>query len=449
MKSYNASASEKDFNEVLVEIRGRVPLLTPSEDENVVALANGLFGLQTKELRSFTPEVVLTSKAAVRWNPHATTSPVIDGWDVDQWIKSPAVKTIWEPDMDLDTVVDPEVEQLLWEVVAALFRPNHSFDKAVLLVSESGSNGKGTFLELLRNLVGAKRVASVPMEKFGADFLPEKLISSFCVLSDENDVGAFMRSMSNFKAWVTHDWILLNRKGKDFLDVKGRCLRVFCLNELPKGQDKTESLYRRFIAVPFKGKFIDGHTKNLRIKSDYIHREDVLEYVAYRAPMMPVFDSFTVPQESEKLLDAIRVENDPITQFSERFLPELRWDLVPWDFVYALYRAWLKQDVPMGKPVNKRDFMKKLRYYVEENEDCGWTATENPMRTMNRILGDEPLAVSYDLTEWFDMRPVGGSVRKIGIPHNMPVTARGLLRVGAAGSDDDDDLMSIDDNDKE
>lgn len=311
VKSYNASTSEKDFNEVLVEIRGRVPLLEPSEEENVVVLANGLFDLETKELRDFTPEVVFTSKAAVRWNPDAISSPVIDGWTVDRWMKSLAVTEPTCDDVEVDVFADPEVERLLREVVAALFRPNHSLDQAMLLVSDKGSNGKGTFLALLRNLVGAKRAVSLSMSEFGRDFLPEKLAHAFCVLSDEGDVGSFMHAASTFKAWVTHDWISLNRKGKDFIDVKGRGLCVFCLNDLPKGKDGTKSLYRRFVAVPFRGVFRDTDN-NPRIKSDYIHREDVLEYVAHRALMMPLFDSFTVPQEARRLVEEIRVNNSPI-----------------------------------------------------------------------------------------------------------------------------------------
>lgn len=39
---------------------------------------------------------------------------------------------------------DPEIERLLWEVVAGLFRPGHAFETTILLYSESGSNGKGT-----------------------------------------------------------------------------------------------------------------------------------------------------------------------------------------------------------------------------------------------------------------------------------------------------------------
>jgi putative DNA primase/helicase len=58
---------------------------------------------------------------------------------------------------------------------------------------------------------------------------------------------------------------------------------------------------------------------------------------------------------------------------------------------------------------------------------------------MNRIVGNEPLAVEYDLSDWIDIQPVNGSIRKIGLPHNMPVSTRGLLRANVALTDDDTD----------
>lgn len=194
---------------------------------------------------TFYPEVVLSSKCEARWKQNATVSPVIDGWDVDSWIKDIANE-------------DEEVQRLLWETIAAIFRPDHAFDKALLFVSESGSNGKVTFLELLRNLVGRHRVATVSLADFDRQFIPIQLATSFAVLSDENAVGSYLANSQNLKAWISHDWITLDRKNRDAIQIKGRGLSVFCLNELPQSQDKIESLYRRFVPVPFKRRYMDG-----------------------------------------------------------------------------------------------------------------------------------------------------------------------------------------------
>ena len=429
-RQYHYTISPKDLNAVVECVRDSVPLLKESEDSDVVALANGLFNVRSKELRDFSPEVVLTSKAFVPFLADATSCQEIDGWHIDKWFRELANN-------------DPEVEQLFWENIAALFRPNHPFGKAMLLYSPTGSNGKGSLIELMRNLVGAERVATLSMSDFGEQYLPEELRSAFCVLSDENEVGDYMKRAGAFKAWVTHDWTRFNVKHGPMTSIKGRGLCVFCANELPSSKDKSESLYRRFILIPFRKRYV-GADENKAIKNDYLKRPEVLAYVAHKALMWPWFDSFIEPAVCQELLGEMRVENDPVLQFAEEFLPQFVWDLLPWGFLYGVYSAWMRKEVPNGRAVNSREFNKRLSAYVDDNPSCGWVVPRGadgkqiPMRTEKRIVGNEPLAVGYDLSDWFDLQPVGGSMCKIGIPHNIPLMARGLLRAGTSPTDDED-----------
>ena len=417
-------------------VRDSVPLLKESEDEDVVALENGLFNLRSKELLPFSPDVVLRSKASVAFNENASAYVMDDGWNVDEWIREFANN-------------DPDVDKLFWQAIAALFRPGHSFDKAVLLYSPTGSNGKGTFVELLRNLVGVERAATLSMSDFGKEFLPEALRSAFCVLSDENEVGSYMKVAGTLKAWITHDWIPFNVKHSPMTNIKGRGLSVFCVNELPSSKDKSESLYRRLMPIPFLKRYV-GADENKAIKNDYVKRPEVLEYVAYKALMMPLFDTFIEPAVCKELLNQIRVENDPVLQFAEKFLPQFKWDLLPWKFLYGVYSSWMRKEVPNGRAVSKTVLEDRLKAYVNDNPSCGWFAPlgkdgkSKKVRTKDLIVDDEPLAVEYDLSDWIDLQPVGGSMRKIGIPHNIPLMARGLLRAGTSPTDDEDSYSSFD-----
>ena len=219
---------------------------------------------------------------------------------------------------------------------------------------------------------------------------------------------------------------------------------MFCVNELPSSKDKSEPFYRRFVAIPFLKRYI-GTNENTSIKNDYVKRSEVLEYVAHKALTMSLFDAFVTPKVCDDLLGEIRMENDPVLQFAEEFLPQFVWDLLPWKFLYAMYAAWMRKEVPSGHAVGIRESNKRFTAYVESTPECGWTVPvgtngkQKTIRTMNRILGEEPLAIEYDLSDWFDMQPVGGSVRKIGIPHSMPVSTRGLLRASVALTDDETD----------
>lgn len=421
---YNCAISDKDLQVVVRCVRNLVQMLTENKDSHIAVVANGLFDPRPKKLLPFSPDVVLRAKAAVAFPEDVPTRPVMDdGWNVDDWIRELAND-------------DPQVEQLLWQVIAALFYPNHAFGKAILLYSPTGSNGKGTFLELLRNLVGVDRVASLSMSDFGDSYVPDSLSDCFAVLSDENEVGNFMRKAAAIKSWVTHDWFRANEKYGPMSYVKGRGLCVFCINELPVFKDKSESLYRRFIVIPFVKRFV-GEDENPAIKNDYLKRPEVLEYVAYKALMMDPFETFIEPDVCKELLGQMREDNDPVLQFAKAFLPQFVWDLLPWKFVYAVYRAWMHDDVPSGRAVSKTVFEDRLKAYVDDNPSCGWTVTPAAVRTKNRIIGEEPLAVEYNIDNWFDMLPVNGSIRKVGTPHNIPISARGLLRIDTSSTDDE------------
>lgn len=125
-----------------------------------------------------------------------------------------------------------------FECPHGLFRPGHAFETAILLYSESGSNGKGTYLEMLHNLAGVERVATLSPSDFESRFLPSSLTGSFAVLSDESDVDGYLEKAKIFKSWLSHDWVPFERKNRDLVKPKGRGLCVFCVNELPSFKDK-------------------------------------------------------------------------------------------------------------------------------------------------------------------------------------------------------------------
>ena len=71
----------------------------------------------------------------------------------------------------------------------------------------------------------------------------------------------------------------MNRKNRDPRDVLFNGFMVQCVNEIPRVRDKSESMLRRLLVIPFKKRFQGKERKY--IKDDYLHRKDVLEYVLY------------------------------------------------------------------------------------------------------------------------------------------------------------------------
>lgn len=432
-REYNYSISPKELDHVIDMLKDNAPRVMVSTNRDLIAVNNGIFDYKTKTLLPFTPEIVFTAKSAVNYNENIV-NPIIhndaDGtdWDIESWMA------------DLND--DPEIVTLLWEILSAIIRPNVAWDKTAWFLSEVGNNGKGTLLTLMRNLCGERAWTSISVADFGKDFHLEPLIRTNAVLVDENDVGEYVDKAANLKAVITNDVLLINRKGKTPIAYQFRGFMVQCVNDTPKFRDKSGSLYRRQLIIPFDKSFTGVERKY--IKQDYMHRTEVLEYVLHRV-LIGNFYELSEPKAIRIALREYKIENDPIRAFAEEFLDQLVWDLLPWKFLYALYRAWLSKEQPSSRPLGSNKFIKHFTLILQEDLDYGWTVTPAAVRTKNRILGEEPLAVEYNLDQWFDIQPVNGSIRKVGTPHNMPVSTRGLLRASACS---DDLLNEIEEDDE-
>lgn len=148
---------------------------------------------------------------------------------------------------------DPQVERLLWQIIAALFRPNHAFGKAILLYSDSPTGKNASlFLELLKNLVGVEQTATLSFADFEGRHLPENLDRVSVVLSDEIYLDDFYRlpKAEKFKKWVAHKKIQVKVKYGPVKEVQGRGICVFCTHELPPAHKRSQLLGDLFIVVP-------------------------------------------------------------------------------------------------------------------------------------------------------------------------------------------------------
>src|SRR5699024_1750755 len=204
--------------------------------------------------------------------------------------------------------------------------------------------GKGTICDLMCNLCGTGTYAKLSLRDFSEDFLLEPLIRVSAIITDENDVGTYIDKAANLKAVETGDVITINRKYQAPVPCQFKGFMVQCLNEFPKVKDKSESFYRRQIFVPMNKSFKGIERKY--IKQDYLHRSDVLEYVLKKLLLETNYYELDIPDVCKTTMEDYKVYNDPIREFSKEVIPNCVWDLLPFKFLYDLYIAWFKKNIP-------------------------------------------------------------------------------------------------------
>lgn len=155
------------------------------------------------------------------------------------------------------------------------------------------------------------------LKNFSEPFMLEPLTRVSAVITDENDTGTFVDDAAALKSVITGDPFQLNRKHKAPRNVLFRGFMIQCVNELPKLRDKSESMYRRLLVIPFDKRFQGCERKY--IKDDYLNRQDVLEYVLYRVLAETDYYELAEPDACSALLDDFRVANDPYASSPTRF----------------------------------------------------------------------------------------------------------------------------------
>lgn len=239
------------------------------------------------------------------------------------------------------------------------------------------------------------------------------LLNAAIVLGDENPVGYSLDNADKFKLCVTHDPVEVNIKFQQPKKYRFKGLIIECVNEILRFKDKTGSIARRELIVPFSKSFTGAERKY--IKTDYIARTDVLEYVLYRALNMN-FYNFSEPQACREALIDQREMNDPIRQFWVELSQQFVWDLLPMDFLYELYKAWIRKNIPNCHLKGKRSFIDELADIASEGNEWQYTGRNQARVTKQMSATPEPLIAAYDLVDWKNPNYTGHDIDKMCMP---------------------------------
>lgn len=404
INQYSFSAKRNDQNEVLNYLKVHAPVKKRNSNCDLIAVKNGIFDFRRKILIPFSPDTVFTTKLKVNYNPNATNVVIHnsdDGtdWDFDSWI--------------MEVADDQEIAEVLMQVISASVRPKVPFNKAVFFYSRQGNNGKGTICQLIRNLWGDENCCSLSVADFDKEFMLTPILNASVVLGDENPVGYTLDNADKFKQCITHDPVEVNIKFQQPKKYRFWGLIIECINEILRFKDKTGSMARRELIIPFSKSFTGAERKY--IKTDYIARTEVLEYVLYKALNMNFYD-FVEPQACKEALMDQREMNDPIRQFWVEVKNQFVWDLLPREFLYDLFKGWVKKNIPNCHIKGKRNFMDELADIVMEDNDWQYTGSNQVRVTKDMLITPEPLIASYNLEDWMNPNYTGSDVTRICLP---------------------------------
>ena len=340
-----------DYMELIAET------LKPS-DARYIAFRNGVYNVMEKRLIPFTPNLVITNKIDWDYNPNAYSELA-------------------------DTVLnrlacnDREIRLLLEECIGYCFYRRNERGKAFILTGTK-SNGKSTFLDCIKTILGADNISALELKELGDRFSSAMMFGKLANLSDDIADDFLQGSqISTFKKVVTGNRIKAERKGQDPFEFEPYVKIIASANDIPRTKDRTGAVLRRLVIIPFNASFEaklpDGSPNpnyDPEIKYRLFEQESIEYFIRVGIEGLQrvlTTDRFTEPETVTEALKGYEEENNPILGFLEQTeLDEVENEPTP--NVYKLYQVYCAENGfnPMGANEFTKQICKRLNLKVKD-----------------------------------------------------------------------------------
>lgn len=345
------NAKERERKEVLKYLA----LVMPHEKQappKYIGFLNGVLDIETMELLSLTPGLRIPNTIPHYWNPDAHSDLL------DTTLRKIACG-------------DPFIEANLCEFIGLSMYRSGKYAFAALLIGKQGenaSNGKSTYIDLVRNVLGKGNYSSLSLhalgERFNQDFLAGKLANLGDDISSEFARGAALEVLKKAVAGSEITTDVKNAKGYSF---KPYTTMMFSANQFPRMETLDDGLLRRLFPVRFNAHFQVTDPDFDPDIGDKLEQEEVLEAAVVRGVngLRRVISQRrpTDNDESRALLSNIRTDNSTILQWIEDESVK-RDDLIDCTvaYVYGMYERWC-HDSGVYRKYAKWQFSKELCNY--------------------------------------------------------------------------------------
>ena len=314
-------------------------------EANYIAFKNGIYDLSEDCLIDYTPDIILTNRINFNYVP--------DAYNVlaDNTLNKLACN-------------DAEIRALLEECIGYCFYRRNELGKAFILTGDK-SNGKSTFLDLIKFLLGDINVSALDLRELGDRFNSAMLFGKLANIGD--DIGdEFMQgsAVSIFKKIVTGNRIKAEQKGRDPFEFNPYVKLLFSANDMPRMRDKTGAVLRRLVMIPFNATFSkDDPDYDPFIKYKLIKPES-MEYLIQLGitglKRVLTNNSFTESNKVQNTLNEYEEENNPVVAFINEVGTEDIFDHSTAD-VYKQYSVFCCENqlqamskIAFSKSINKR-----------------------------------------------------------------------------------------------
>lgn len=205
-------------------------------DARYIAFRNGVLDIVTGQMQPFSPDLVITNQIPWDYNPEAYSELADDT-------------------LNKLACGDPAVRSLLEECIGYCFYRANDYKKSFMLTGK-GNNGKSTFLDCVKAILGDGNISALDLKELGDRFSTSMMFGKLANIGD--DIGDdFLQGsqVAIFKKVVSGNRIKAERKGQDPFEFNPYVKLLFSANDIPRMKDKTGAVLNRLVIIPFNARF--------------------------------------------------------------------------------------------------------------------------------------------------------------------------------------------------
>jgi len=258
-----------------------------------ICLTNGMFNLKTYDIRPHDPDFYCTYTLPVSFDPDSDR--VCTRW----------LRYLYE------TVQTEGAIMQLQEYMGYILARHTKYEKCLLLIGP-GSDGKSTFLKIMKELVGDENCAAVSFQDLEDQFQRSSLYNKLLNISTE--VGAKAIESPYFKAITSGDPINAAFKHKNTFTFSPYCKLTFAANRLPRVLDNSDGFFRRVLPVRFKRQFLDDDPDKDPELFDVLKGElsEIFSWAVVGLARLIENKRFTMAEETRLMMMDYRRINNPV-----------------------------------------------------------------------------------------------------------------------------------------
>lgn len=322
-------------------------------DARYISFENGVYDITTGEIKPFSSDFVITNKIPVVYDPTAYDA-------------------LCDRTLNKIACNDPSIRALLEEAIGYSFYRRNELSKAFFLTGE-GSNGKSTFLDLIKSLLGKDNISELGMEELNERFSVAMMAGKLANIGDDiSDEFLQGKAISSFKKIVSGNSIKGEFKGQDPFFFEPYTKLYFSANELPRTKSKGfKAVLRRMVIIPFNAHFSKSDPDFDPYIKWKLLSESSMKYLARLGieGLKRVLENrgFTDSQKVNDELQTYELENNPIMLWIQDL--DIENDIIhePTAKVHRMYRAFCIENgfTEMSQISFSRELCKRLNLTTE------------------------------------------------------------------------------------